>query len=130
MRTTNLIFSLIIAVGVIYSTARISLAERSREFATLRVLGFSQREIGTILWSELLLLTTLAIPLGWLLGYGLSYATVNAFDRELFRMPLVVHTHTYAYAAIVVLIAMQVASWIVQQLLNSMKLVEVLKTRE
>jgi putative ABC transport system permease protein len=94
------------------------------------VLGFSQREIGTILWSELLLLTTLAIPLGWLLGYGLSYATVNAFDRELFRMPLVVHTHTYAYAAIVVLIAMQVASWIVQQLLNSMKLVEVLKTRE
>ncbi len=108
MRSLNMVFSMIIAVGVIYSTARISLAERSRDLATMRVLGFSHREIRSILIGELFLLTLAAIPIGWGLGYGLAYTTVNAFDREIFRMPLVIRGSTYAYAAVVVWIAMLV----------------------
>ncbi len=130
MRSLNMIFSMIIAVGVIYSTARISLAERSRDLATMRVLGFSHREIRSILIGELFLLTLAAIPIGWGLGYGLAYTTVNAFDRELFRMPLVIRGTTYAYAAMVVWIAMLVASWIVQRHLRELSIVEVLKARE
>jgi putative ABC transport system permease protein len=130
MRSINLFFSIIIAIGVIYSTARISIAERSRELATLRVLGFSRFEVTSIIVLELAILTMLAIPLGWLIGYGLSYMTVNAFDRELFRVPFVISVSTYAFAAIVVIGAMLGASWLIYRLIGKMNFVDVLKARD
>lgn len=130
MRSLNLTFSLVIAIGVIYSTARISIAERSRELATLRVLGFSLNEITLIILAELFILTLLAIPVGWWLGFLLCYSTVNFFDRELFRVPLVIRPHTYAFAAIVAMTAMVGASYFVRQILNKMDIIEVLKARD
>ena len=53
----NLIFASIIAFGVVYNAARVSLSERSRELASLRVLGFTRAEISLILMGELALLT-------------------------------------------------------------------------
>jgi putative ABC transport system permease protein len=41
----NVIFAAIIAFGVVYNSARVSLSERSRELASLRVLGFTRAEI-------------------------------------------------------------------------------------
>jgi putative ABC transport system permease protein len=52
----------IIAFGVVYNSARISLAERSRELASLRVLSYTSGEISYILLGELGLLTLAAIP--------------------------------------------------------------------
>jgi len=130
MRSLNLSFSLVIAIGVIYSTARISIAQRSRELATLRVLGFSLNEITLIILAELFTLTLLAIPVGWWLGFLLCYSTVNFFDRELFRVPLGIRPHTYAYAAIVAMTAMVGASYFVRQILNKMDIIEVLKARD
>ncbi len=51
----NLIFAGIIAFGVVYNAARVSLSERSRELASLRVLGFTRAEISLILMGELAL---------------------------------------------------------------------------
>ena len=130
MRTINLAFSLVIAIGVIYSTARISVAERNRELATLRVMGFTLYEVTSIIVMELVLLTILAIPLGWAFGYGLAYLTVNAFDRELFRVPFVIRPATYAYAGSVAMLAMGTASWFVFRMLAKMNFVDVLKARD
>lgn len=130
MRSINLFFSMIIAIGVIYSTARISIAERSRELATLRVLGFSRFEVTSIIVLELSILTMAAIPLGWAIGYGLSYMTVNAFDRELFRVPFVISVSTYTFAAVVVIAAMLGASWLIYHLIGKMNFVDVLKARD
>lgn len=130
MRSINLFFSMVIAIGVSFSTARITISERSRELATLRVLGFSQLEVASIILLELCLLTILAIPLGWLIGYGLSYMTVNAFDRELFRVPFVVSAYTYSFAALVVLTAMLGASWLIYLLIGKLNFVDVLKARD
>ncbi len=130
MRSLNMIFSMVIAIGVIYSTARISLAEKSRDFATLRVLGFAHFEIRRILVGELCLLTALAIPLGWIVGYGLASLTVYAFDRELFRMPLVVRPTTYFYATSVVSLALLMAIWVLDRHLRKLSIVEVLKSRD
>lgn len=130
MRSINLFFSIVIAIGVIYSTARISIAERSRELATLRVLGFSRFEVTSIIVLELAILTMLAIPMGWLIGYGLSYMTVNAFDRELFRVPFVISISTYSFAAMVVVGAMLGASWLIYGLIGKMNFVDVLKARD
>ncbi len=77
------LFATIIAFGVVYNAARISLSERSRELASLRVLGFTRAEISFILLGELAVVTLLAIPLGFVLGYGLSVWTPAVNDTEL-----------------------------------------------
>lgn len=119
-----------IAVGVVYNNARIALAERSREMASLRVLGFTRGEISYILLGELALLTLMAIPLGFLLGYGLAAVMVQGFESELFRMPLVIERRAYTMAAVVVLVSAILSGLIVRHRLDHLDLVGVLKTRE
>jgi putative ABC transport system permease protein len=130
MKTINLTFACIIAVGVVYNSARISLAERSRELATLRVIGFTRREISTILLGELAIVTLLAIPLGFMLGKLFAWWMCTAFDQELFRFPFVVSRRTYAWAALVVMTASAISGLIVRRNLDHLDLVAVLKSRE
>ena len=126
----NLIFSGVIAGGVVYNAARVSLSERSRELASLRVLGFTRGEISFILLGELAAVTLLAIPLGLLLGYTFAGILVAAFNTELYRFPLVISARTYAYAASAVLIAAALSGFAVRRQLDHLDLVAVLKTRE
>jgi putative ABC transport system permease protein len=130
MKRINLIFACIIAAGVVYNSARISLAERSRELATLRVIGFTRQEISGILLGELAVMTLLAIPVGLVLGNVFAAWMVSAFDHELFRFPLVISTRTYAWAALVVIAASAVSGLIVRRNLDHLDLVAVLKSRE
>jgi putative ABC transport system permease protein len=125
-----LLFATIIAFGVVYNSARISLAERSRELATLRVMGFTRAEISYILLGELALLTMIAVPLGLVMGYVMSMAIVVNMDTELFRMPLVITNKTMASSAITITIATVFSALVVRRKLDRLDLVEVLKTRE
>jgi putative ABC transport system permease protein len=126
----NLIFSGVIAGGVVYNAARVSLSERSRELASLRVLGFTRGEISFILLGELASVTLLAIPLGLLLGYMFAGILVAAFNTELYRFPLVISSRTYAYAASAVMVAATLSGLAVRRRLDHLDLVAVLKTRE
>ena len=104
MKTINLFFACVIAIGVVYNSARISLSERSRELATLRVIGFTRGEISGILLGELAIITLLAIPLGLWFGYKIAGGVVALLDLELFRFPLVIEKTTYGLAAGVVML--------------------------
>jgi putative ABC transport system permease protein len=126
----NLLFSSVIAFGVVYNAARVSLSERSRELASLRVLGFTRGEISFILLGELTVVVLLAIPIGMLLGYVFAGVLVAAFNTELYRFPLVVTPRTYAYAASAVLVAATLSGLAVRRRLDHLDLVAVLKTRE
>jgi len=126
----NTLFAGLITVGVVYNSARISLSERGRELASLRVLGLTRGEVSYILLGELALLTLLALPLGAVLGYGLAWLMVASFDTELFRIPLVINTATYGYAALVVVLAAIVSGLLVRRRIDHLDLVAVLKTRE
>src|SRR5690606_8361893 len=88
----------IIAVGVIYNFARISLSEQGRELASLRVLGFTKREVAAILFTELAIIVMLAQPLGWAIGLGMGWAMVAAFSSDLYRVPFVIGPDVYAMA--------------------------------
>jgi putative ABC transport system permease protein len=123
-------FAGVIAFGVVYNAARVSLSERSRELASLRVLGFTRGEISYILLGELAVVTLVAIPLGLVIGYGLAALTCWAYDTELYRFPLVVSPRTYAFSAIVVVTAAVVSALVVRRRLDRLDLVEVLKTWE
>ena len=123
-------FALVVAFGVVYNNARISLAERARELATLRVIGFSQREVGGVLVTELVILAIIAVPIGLVLGAGFSKVIIQAINTETVRLPLVLTTANYAWAVLVVSIASAFSALVVLRKLNQLDLVGALKAPE
>jgi putative ABC transport system permease protein len=119
-----------IAFGVVYNSARIALSERSRELASLRVLGFTRGEISYILLGELAVLTIVAIPMGFLIGRALGAYIIWTLQTDLFRIPLVFEPSTYSFAATIVLVSAAVSGLIVRRKLDHLDLVAVLKTKE
>ncbi len=124
------VFASIIAVGVVYNNARIALAERAWELASLRVLGFTRGEVSGLLLGELALELLAALPLGWVMGYWLSWSIVQLIHTETFELPVIIEARTYAYATLVALAAGVVSALIVRRRIDRLDLVGVLKTRE
>lgn len=122
--------AVVIAFGVVYNSARISLSERARELAGLRVLGFTRGEVLRILLLELALLTLIAQPPGWAMGYGLAWIMKTNLAGELMRVRLVVEHSTYVLASAIVIIAAVFSAFVVRQRVNQLDLVTVLKTRD
>jgi putative ABC transport system permease protein len=115
---------------VVYNSARIALSERSRDLATLRVVGFTQREVAAVLLGELGLLVLLALPVGLLFGRSLAAFIINAISTETIRMPLVISSFTMANAVLVVLLAALASFLVVGRMLRKLDLVGVLKARD
>jgi putative ABC transport system permease protein len=130
MRMINILFASVIAVGVVYNSARVSLSERSRELATLRVIGFTRAEVSRILLGELALLTAISIPVGFLIGSGLCRFISKALETELYRIPFVLNPSTYAVAALVIVLAAVFSSLIVRRGVDHLDMIAVLKSRE
>ncbi len=130
MLTFNVLFAGVIAFGVVYNAARVSLSERSRELASLRVLGFTRAEISLILLGELAILTLLALPAGVAIGYGLTWLLVQSFESEVYRFPMAGSVQVMAWAALVVIAASIVSGLVVRRRLDRLDLVGVLKLRE
>ena len=120
----------IIAFGVVYNSARIALSERSRELASLRVLGYTRAEISYIFLGELGIMTIAALPAGMLMGRGMSAYIARAISSDLFRVPAVVEQGTYSLAAAVVVAAACLSGLIVRHRLDHLDLVAVLKAME
>lgn len=119
-----------IAAGVVYNAARISLTERGRELASMRVLGFTQSEVSYILIGELVILTLIALPLGCVLGAAMAYAVVAGMSTDLFRVPRVIDAPTYGVAALIVLVATLLAAMLVIRRVKGLDMISVLKTKE
>lgn len=130
IQTIYLIFAVIVAFGVVYNNARISLAERARELATLRVVGFSRREVGAVLVTELVILALIAVPIGLLVGTGFASAILREVNTETVRLPLVLQPGNYAFAVLAVTIASTGSAIAVLRKLNQLDLVGVLKAPE
>lgn len=125
-----LAFASIITFGVVYNSAKISLSERSRELASMRVLGFTRGEISYILLGELALLVVISLPLGFVFGYLLCAVFATGLQNELYRIPLYIEFSNYTTAAVVVIGSALVSGLIVRRKLDTLDLVAVLKTKE
>ncbi len=126
----NVMFSAVIAFGVVYNSARVSLSERSHELASLRVLGFTRAEISLILLGELALLTLVSLPVGAVIGYALGALIMSGFNNEMYRLSFTVSAATVAWAFLVVIAAAAVSGLIVRRRLDRLDLVAVLKRRD
>jgi putative ABC transport system permease protein len=124
------LFASIIAVGVVYNNARVSLSMRSRDLASLRVLGFRRAEISAVLLGELAIQVLLGLPPGMLIGKWLAGGMMSGVDTEQYRFPVVISPQTYAYAAVVTLGAALLSALLVRRKLDQLDLIAVLKTRE
>ncbi|MDB6127028.1 MAG: transporter permease [Verrucomicrobia bacterium] len=122
-----MLFATIVAFGIIYNSARISLSERARELATLRVLGFTRGEVGAVLVGELVLLTLVALPLGLLLGSGFAAMIITTINTETVRLPLVLTPANYAFAVLVVAVASALSALFAARKLAEINLVSALK---
>ncbi len=123
-------FATVIAAGVVYNNARVAVSVRERDLASLRVLGFTRREISSVLLGELGVQVALAIPLGLWVGYRLSVGIAGTVDPERYRLPIVISPESYGYAVGVVLAASAVSALLVRRRLDRLDLIGVLKTRE
>jgi len=129
--TTILIaFACVIAAGVVYNGVRIALSEHAVTLASLRILGFTRREVSGILLGEQALLVILGIPIGLALGYGICAWLVALIETELYRLPLAITTQTYLYSAGLVAAAAIASGAAVAWRVRHLDLVAVLKTRE
>jgi len=126
----NTLLAGVIAFGVVYNSARIAFSERSRELASLRVLGFTRGEISYILLGELAILALAALPVGALAGQALCAYMAESVQTEIFRVPLVIDPATYSFGATVVLVSALISGLIVRRKLDHLDLVAVLKTKE
>ena len=120
----------VIAVGVLYNGARIALSERGRELASLRVLGFTRREVATLLLGEQAAVGVFGTPIGLGLGIGLAWLIAIGFDSELYRFPVIITLRTYLLAVGVVVAASAVAAVAMRRRIDALNMIEVLKTRE
>lgn len=130
MSTVLTLFASIIAIGVVYNNARIALAERTWELASLRVLGFTRAEVSGLLLGELAIVVALALPLGMLLGWALVHVLTDALKNDQFYFPVVIFPRTYAWAAICVVGAALGSALVVRRRIDRLDMVAALKTRE
>jgi putative ABC transport system permease protein len=123
-------FATVVAFGIVYNSARISLSERQRELATLRVIGFTRGEVASVLVGELVLLTLLALPVGLLLGAGFARAIIGSVNTEFVRLPLILTPSNYAFAVLIVAVASLASALLACRRLDQLDLVGVLKARD
>lgn len=122
-------FAGVIALGVVYNMARVTLSEQRRELATLRVLGFTRTEVSMIFLGEVLVVTLIAIPLGWLVGMGLCFAIAQGFESDLYRIPWVVNFRSLLAVGALTLFSSLASGLIVRRSIDRLDLIAVLKDR-
>ena len=130
MSTVLTLFASVIAVGVVYNNARIALAERAWELASLRVLGFTRAEVATLLLGEMALVIALALPLGMAAGDALVHTVVQLLRNDQFDFPVVIRARTFAWAGLCVVAAGLGSAWVVRRRIDRLDMVAALKTRE
>lgn len=120
----------IITFGVVYNSARIAYAERARDLASLRVIGFTRGEVAFVLLGELAAVTLIALPIGAILGYYLSFAIAAGFSSDLYQIPAVFTPESYGWVALAVIAAAAASGWLVKRDNDRADLISALKTRE
>ncbi len=123
-------FAAVMAGGVAFSAARVTLAEQERDLATLRVLGFTRAEVSYVLIGEIAALALFAVPVGCLIGTGMAMWLMRLFQTDMYAFPFVFEPPSYAFAVAFTLACVLVAAMVVRQEVDRLDMVGVLKARD
>ncbi|WP_339735419.1 FtsX-like permease family protein [uncultured Gimesia sp.] len=125
-----IIFSCLIFFGSILNASLISLSERQQEIATLRVLGYTPAEVGSIFLRESLCINLPGILLGLPTGYWAAKGINIAYDTELFRMPFTIGTMSWVYTVLLGILFTLISHWPVQKAIQKMDWLTALNVKE
>lgn len=123
-------FAMVMGFAIVYNSSVISFSERKRELASLRVIGFSNREVSGLLLKENVLQSLLGVALGLPLGRLMTQGYISAVSTDLFTMPLVIYPQTYFLSAAGGLLFIWVAHLVAVRGVKKLDLVDVLKNRD
>ena len=124
------IFAGVIFFSSLLNSSLISLAERRREVATLRVLGYTEWQVGGLFLRESLVVNSLGTLLGLPLGYSLAWVLSILYDTEMFRFPLVSPPKVWYGAVAMAVVFALVAHLVVQHTINRLDWLDASKTKE
>ena len=124
------LFAGLVAFGSVLNAALVSLSERQREVGTLRVLGYTPRQISLIFSGESWLVNGVGILLGLAGGIGLAHLLALAYDTEMYRFPAIVYPSRLAIGAALMWVFITAAQWLTYRMIRSLNWLDVLKTKE
>jgi putative ABC transport system permease protein len=124
------LFATVIVFAAVYNAGRIALSERSRELASLCVLGFSRAQVGVVVIGEQLLLALIALPIGLSIGYLIANWISWVYALEMFRIPLVIERGSYFMTVVSVTAAAALSALVVHRRIMRLNLVAAIKTKE
>ncbi len=124
------LFAGIVFFGSILNASLVSLAERQREVATLRVLGYGPWQVGSLLFRESMITTILGTLLGMPLGYLLMLASAEAYASDLFRLPIVTSPGLWILTMVLAIVFGLITHLFVQRAINKMDWLDALKIQE
>lgn len=133
MNVTNTIllcFAGVIAFSIIYNITSVSLSERQRELASLRVLGLSVQEVGRIMYFENIILGVIGTFVGIPMGMGICALLVDTYSNDMFRLPFHIDRSTYVTSVLMTFFFVLLANLAMRRKIGRLDLVEVLKERE
>ncbi len=121
--------AVILGIVVLYNLGVMSYIERSRELATLKVLGFRSKRIGLLLVSQNVWLTLIGVTLGLPAGFGTLYWMLTALAGE-YEMKLMLGPLTYSVSILLTFGVSLLVGWMVARKNRKIDMVEALKNAE
>lgn len=124
------LFAGVIFFGSVLNSSLVGLAEREREVATLRVLGYTEWQVGNLFLRESMLINTVGTLVGMPLGYLLNWGITIAYDTDMFRIPVVDPTSSCVATFVLGTVFALIAHGFVQRAIFRMDWLEAMKTKE
>lgn len=123
-------FAVVLGFAIVYNSSVISFAERKRELASLRVIGFTSGEVSGLLLKETLLQSLLGVALGLPFGLFITSAYIKSMSNDLFTLPVIISPLTYVLSALGGIFFIMMAHLFAVRGVKQLDLVDVLKNRD
>lgn len=119
-----------LAFVVLYNLTNINIAERVREIATFKVLGFNNRETSSFIYKENIVLTLLGIVVGLVLGVFLTSFIVQTVEIDNIMFGREIHPISFIYAAGFTMLFSLLVNAVMSFKIKAVNMVESLKSVE
>lgn len=125
-----IVASALLAFVVLYNLANINIGERQREIATLKVLGFYDKEVDNYINKENVIFTLIGIILGLVFGVFLTNAIIESVEIDKLRFMIKISPISYVYSAVITSSFSFIVNWIIHFILKKIDMIESLKSVE
>ena len=120
----------LLAFVVLYNLSNVNISERIRELATIKVLGFYDKEVYTYVTRETIILTVIGIVLGLFGGYLLNFFIMGTCEINSLRFSKIVEPVSYLYAVLITAGFTTIVNFVTYFALKKIDMIESLKSVE